>query len=607
MPRNASHHKLAVTRAKELRSRVVYGLIIAGAVFAVTRNAVWPAVWFAAVLAVQVLDHVLAAPMRRDPTYVQKPTQEAIYLASFALNTAVFSAISPLCWLQGGLEGHLFAFFIPTAGLLNVALQAQSAPRLLLAGCIPHAMYLLVLPVLSIAMETSANPIGMAFVVVGAVLYLTHFAISIRRNNQASDQLAGALRGAKTERLRAERANAAKSDFLATMSHEIRTPLNGVLGMAQAMEAEQLPPRQKDRLDVIRQSGEVLLVLLNDLLDISKIEAAKLELEDGVVEIEQIAAQAEAAFSPLVVGKGVAFRMWVSASAHGPRKGDPVRVRQIVYNLLANAVKFTDHGKVSALISATDDELVIEVVDTGPGIPPEQLVTLFERFTQADASTTRRFGGSGLGLSISRGLARMMGGDITARSTVGEGSTFTARLPLAKVEGQAAWEQAPEPLALAAAPLRPPPSPKADPARAEPAEEAGVRILAAEDNPTNRLVLKTLLEQVGLHAHIVENGQEAVEAWRAGRWHVILMDIQMPVMDGVTAAKEIRLAEAVGGLPRTPIIALTANAMSHHKSEYSDAGMDALVPKPIQLPDLIATLQRVVEDGGSEAAAEAAA
>jgi signal transduction histidine kinase/CheY-like chemotaxis protein len=585
---------------------MVYGLVIAGAVWAVTRT-LWPVVWFAAVLAVQLLDHVLAAPMRRDPAYVQTRGQEAAYLASFALNTFVFSSITPLCWLAGGLEGHLFAFFIPTAGLLNVALQAQSAPRLLLAGCLPHALFLLALPLLSIVFETTANPLGMAFVLLGGFLYLVHLAIWIVRSNKASEELATALRGAKTERLRAEKANAAKSDFLATMSHEIRTPLNGVLGMAQAMEAEPLPATQKDRLDVIRQSGEVLLVLLNDLLDISKIEAAKLELEDGVVEIAKIAAQAEAAFAPLVQAKGVAFRLWVSASAHGARKGDPVRVRQILYNLLANAVKFTDHGKVSALISASDDELVIEVVDTGPGIPPAQLITLFERFTQADASTTRRFGGSGLGLSISRGLARMMRGDITARSVVGEGSTFTARLPLPIVEGQAAWEQAAEPLAVAATnPPRPTPARKATPAAPQ-AEipTDGVRILAAEDNPTNRLVLKTLLEQVGLHAHIVENGQEAVEAWRGGPWDVILMDIQMPVMDGVTAAKEIRLAESVGGRPRTPIVALTANAMSHHQSEYADAGMDALVPKPIQLTHLVATLQTILD--GADTADEAAA
>jgi CheY-like chemotaxis protein len=446
----------------------------------------------------------------------------------------------------------------------------------------------------------------MAFVFVGTLMYIGHLVVAVRRYSRASAVLRTALRGAKTERLRAEQANAAKSDFLATMSHEIRTPLNGVLGMAQAMAAEELPPRQQERLDVIRQSGEVLLVLLNDLLDISKIEAAKLELEEGVVDIAKIGAQADAAFSPLVAAKGVAFRLWVSDSARGPRKGDPVRVRQIIYNLLANAVKFTETGKVSVLISATDEELVIEVVDTGAGITPEQLVTLFERFTQADASTTRRYGGSGLGLSISRGLARMMGGDITARSTLGEGSTFTARLPLPLIEGQAAWEQEMEPLAVAPAAL-----PKVAPSKAAPpapeAPEEGVRILAAEDNATNRLVLKTLLEQVGLHAHIVENGQEAVEAWRGGRWDVILMDIQMPVMDGVAAAKEIRLAESMGGLARTPIIALTANAMSHHKSEYADAGMDAMVPKPIQLPYLIATLQEVLDGVEAPAADEAAA
>jgi signal transduction histidine kinase/CheY-like chemotaxis protein len=573
MPRSASYHRLAVTRAKELPSRIAYATVIAAGVWATTHT-LWPVVWFPAVVLTQLLDHQLAEPMRRSASYRPGRTLEALYLASFSLNVVVFSGISVVCWLNGGLDAHLFAFVIPTAGLLNVALQAGSSPKLLWAGCTPHVLCLLAMPVLSITVEHGVEPIGMGFVLLGAALYLVHMTIAVSRNNAASRVLAEAVSDAKRERLRAEAANAAKSEFLATMSHEIRTPLNGVLGMAQAMAAEPLPAGQKDRLEVIQQSGEVLLLLLNDLLDISKIEAAKLELEHGVVDMPAIAAQAEAAFGPLAQAKDVKLRVRLTDSARALRTGDPTRVRQIVYNLIANAVKFTEVGRVTALISGSEDELVIEVTDTGAGIPPDRLANLFERFTQADASTTRRYGGSGLGLAISRGLARMMGGDITASSIIGEGSVFCARLPLARTEAEAAVA--------------------ADPSGAE-APSGTLRILAAEDNATNRLVLQTLLQQVGLDPRMVEDGQQALDAWRAGHWDVILMDVQMPVMDGVAATRAIREIEAAEGRPRTPIIALTANAMSHQAAEYTAVGMDALAPKPIQFEQLIGAISQVLQ------------
>jgi CheY-like chemotaxis protein len=350
---------------------------------------------------------------------------------------------------------------------------------------------------------------------------------------------------------------------------------------------------------VIRQSGEVLLMLLNDLLDISKIESARLELEDGVVDIEELAGQAQAAFAPIAEAKGVRLKVWVSDWAKGARRGDPVRVRQIVYNLMANAVKFTSEGRVGLSVSANGDELVIEVTDSGAGIAPEVVPTLFERFTQADATTTRRFGGSGLGLAISRALARLMGGDITVESALGVGSTFTARLQLPPTEAPAAQPKpAPRPAARKAA------AKPAEPKRPAPEADAGLRILAAEDNPTNRLVLQTLLEQVGLFATFAENGKQALDAWRDGRWDVILMDIQMPEMDGLAATKEIRRIEAAEGRVRTPIIALTANAMSHQVAEYNAAGMDGLAPKPIQLPQLIEALQQVL--GAAEEAQDEA-
>jgi signal transduction histidine kinase/CheY-like chemotaxis protein len=565
MQNGVSYHKVAVTRANELGMRVGLALVIAVGVWAITRTS-FSAIWFGLVIAVQLLDLALTAPIRRDPDFEPTRAQEAGYLALMALTVIVWGVIGPYCWLSGGLEGHLYALLIPASGLVHVALQAQSSPRVLWAGCTPHALYLVSLPVLSLLRESAINPLAMGFVAVGAVLFIVHLVIAIRRNGKANYELDQALIEARSERIRAEDANAAKSDFLATMSHEIRTPLNGVLGMVQAMGHDRLPKAQRARLEVIGQSGEVLLTLLNDLLDISRIEAAKLELDVGVLDTARLADQARSAFAPLAAGKGLTLVIEADPAALGLWRADPTRVRQIVYNLLSNAVKFTENGGVT-LAFRLDDEgaLAIRVADTGPGVVPAQLPTLFERFIQADASTSRRYGGSGLGLAISRELARLMGGDITAQSEPGHGSVFTVRLPLARAEAAAA----PGPEVSAEAP------------------QADLRILVAEDNETNQLVVRTLLAQVGLDPHVVADGAQAVEAWRGGHWDVVLMDVQMPVMDGLAATRRIREIEAAEGRPRTPIVALTANAMSHQAAEYVAAGMDGLAPKPIQIEQLI--------------------
>ncbi len=381
----------------------------------------------------------------------------------------------------------------------------------------------------------------------------------------------------------ANAANDAKSAFLATMSHEIRTPLNGVLGMAQAMARDELPDIQRERLTVIRQAGETLLALLNDLLDLSRIEAGRLELEDSTINIETLVQGAHATFTTLATEKDVSLAVTVAPEARGVWAGDPTRVRQIVYNLVSNAVKFTDRGEVSVAVSVAGPHLVFKVSDTGPGIAADRLGALFQKFVQADTSTTRRFGGSGLGLAICRELATLMGGDIEATSAPGRGSVFTVRLPLTRVgdaDGQAVRDDSFE-----APPLR---------------DGSALRILAAEDNPMNQLVLRTLLAQVGIDVTCVDNGELAVAAAASGEWDAILMDVQMPVMDGPTATRLIREWEQADNRRRTPIIALTANAMAHHAAEYTAAGMDVLVPKPLELERLLIAIQTVLDEADAD-------
>ena len=399
----------------------------------------------------------------------------------------------------------------------------------------------------------------------------------LKRSERRLRDLNQRLQKARDE---ANAASNAKSAFLATMSHEIRTPLNGVLGMAQAMTRDELTPIQRERLGVVRQAGETLLALLNDLLDLSRIEAGKLELEDGVIDLDQMLRGVQATFTTLASEKDVSLRVELAEAARGAWAGDPTRVRQILYNLVSNAVKFTAAGEVTVTVTFEAPDLIFEVSDTGPGIPADRLGALFQKFVQADASTTRRYGGSGLGLSICRQLSQMMGGGVEARSTVGVGSVFTVRLPLARSTA---------PLTLAANGAEP--MSELDVGR----DAATVRILAAEDNPMNQLVLKTLLAQVGVMVECVGDGRAAIEAWAGGDWDAILMDVQMPVMGGPEAAREIRAREAREHRRRTPIIALTANAMEHHRAEYIAAGMDALVPKPLEMERLLHALQTVLE------------
>jgi PAS domain S-box-containing protein len=377
----------------------------------------------------------------------------------------------------------------------------------------------------------------------------------------------------------AEAANRAKSTFLATMSHEIRTPLNGVLGMAQAMAVDELTEVQRERLDVVRQSGETLLAILNDVLDLSKIEAGKLELEEAEFDLAELARGAHAAFTAVAHKKRLSFDLVVEPSAQGVYRGDPTRVRQILYNLISNALKFSDAGEVRVVVRRSDELLHVVFRDTGIGMGPETVSSIFSTFAQADASTTRRFGGTGLGLSICRELASLMGGDIAVESELGVGSTFTVRLRLPWLH--ASEGEADKPAAAQ------------KPVSAQPS--VSIRVLAAEDNAMNRLVLKTLLHQVGIDPTVVENGAECVDAWEAGTWDVILMDVQMPVMDGPTATRAIRAREAETGRPRTPIVALTANAMSHQVAEYRAVGMDAHVSKPIEAAKLFEAVETALD------------
>ena len=419
----------------------------------------------------------------------------------------------------------------------------------------------------TMALETKAAHAERLIIVLGLVLCAGALAALV--------MMARGARRLRAARLRAEAANAAKTTFLATMSHEIRTPMNGVLGMAQAMQEGELTAAQRERLMVIRQSGEALLVILNDVLDLSKIEAGKLELELVEFDLGQLLHGVQEAYASLAERKGIRFRLDVSAEALGRYVGDPTRLRQILYNLVSNALKFTEAGEIRVGARREGEILSLSVADTGIGISPEHQSKLFQKFDQLDSSTTRRFGGTGLGLAISRELAQLMGGDIGVETEPGRGSCFTLTAPLCWRGERIAEPEAPQPTAQLST-------------------SGALRVLAADDNHVNQLVLRALLEQVGIDPVVVSSGGEALEAWRAAEWDLILMDIHMPGMDGLAATAHIREGEAASARRRTPILALTANAMEHQVAEYLAAGLDGHVAKPIQLPQLLAALDEAL-------------
>jgi len=384
----------------------------------------------------------------------------------------------------------------------------------------------------------------------------------------------------------AEAANLAKSRFLATMSHEIRTPMNGILGMAQLLLQPDLGDSEReDFARTILNSGQTLHALLNDILDLSKVESGKFELEAITFEPSQIVGDTGALFAEAAARKNLK----IESGCHEPTgqryQGDPNRLRQMLSNLVGNAIKFTDQGQVRIEVQELqraegDAVLEFSVSDTGIGIAKDKQSLLFERFSQADSSTTRQYGGSGLGLSIVRSLARVMGGDAGVDSEPGEGSCFWFRihagLVAADEEGSHAERQ-----------IR-------DPASQIPAQlELSGRVLVVEDNPTNRKVIEAVLTNHGLRVSVAEDGQQGVNVIVQGAApDLVLMDIQMPVLDGYAATRQIRLWEADNGRSRMPIIALTADAYEEDRQRCLAAGMDDFLTKPIDIKKLLGTLSK---------------
>ncbi len=520
--------------------------------------------WTAATLAMMGADQLVCLFILRHP---ELPRRNEWLLALFTFVFVMVYGVLPLQLIAAGpVEATIAGCAIIGAVTLSITsefvlsqrIAAASYAALFFIACVAMVLGRFGRPVSMLQTGTELAS------VTGFFFYALDHARHLRRTNHS---LADALEEAKRREAAAKSANDAKSMFLATMSHEIRTPLNGVLGMAHAMALAELPTLQQQRLAVIRDCGESLMRMLNEVLDLAKIEAGKLECESIPFDLVDIVRNIELSFALQAESKSLRFDVTIQPAARAIYRGDPLRIRQILNNLVSNALKFTETGSITLLIDDTPQGLMLIVSDTGIGIPEDRLHLLFQKFSQLDVSITRLHGGTGLGLAICRELCELMGGSVTAESVLGKGSRFIVTLPLDRIADRD--DEVPsgtEPI-IADHPIT-------------------LRVLVAEDNEVNRIVLATFLSHIDVKPILVANGAEAVAAWKAAEWDLILMDIQMPVQDGLSATREIRAEEARINRQRTPIIALSANAMTHQIADCQAAGMDSCLAKPIQATEL---------------------
>lgn len=517
--------------------------------------------WAVALAACEAINWIVTRPFARGAPVSQG--RRLAYLVSGVALHLCWVALSLLFWADPSPGAPFTAFIIWACVFLGGVSQAFRSRLGLIALTGPITVAMVAAPVIAPRFEGPQQ----AITVVGMLAFTAYGWVLARRNLASARSLAAAGRELAEQKQAAEAASLAKSAFLAMMSHELRTPMNGVLGMAHALEATALSASQQDHVRTLIRSGDGLMALLDDVLDLARIEAGKLEIVETPFDLHEVVFTAGRLWRPAAVEKGLDLACRVEEGAPAWVAGDPVRVRQILFNLLSNAIKFTAAGQVRLTLSPAPGGVVLAVADTGPGLDEAARATLFQRFSGAEAGGARRGGGVGLGLAISQDLARLMGGEIEVETQSGRGSEFRVRLPLAAVEPP-----------LPAEPEAPP-------------QVAPLRVLVVDDNSTNRAVASAILEALGATPHAEADGPAALALLRERAFDLVLMDIQMPGMDGVEVAARIRGGEA--GDPQVPIMALTADAMAGARERLLGLGFDDYLTKPISPAVLAEALSRV--------------
>jgi signal transduction histidine kinase/ActR/RegA family two-component response regulator len=488
--------------------------------------------------------------------------RRAAYLVAMLCSSLLWCSLAVLYWVDGQEPFRLGALAVLAGIMVHAQGFSFRSPAALAAMGLPPAILWLALP----ALFGGYSGPPLIALVLGLAMLLVYGGASAHANMRTANALAEAERVAVA-------ANDAKSAFLAMMSHELRTPLNGVLGMARALSRTELDRRQQGYVETILRSGDGLMAILNDVLDMSKIEAGRMDLEVAAFDLAALGEQTVELWAEGAAAKSLALTCKTEPGLPALVLGDEHRVRQILMNLASNALKFTEKGSVTIHLRAApaadgDGGIEIVVADTGIGMTPEQVNALFNPYVQADASTARVYGGTGLGLSICRKLTTMMGGEISVMSDPGHGSAFRVWLPLPAAEVEPETADAPS------------------------GGLPSLRILVADDNPINQAVARALLEAAGAVVETVSDGAQALERLRVEAFDVVLMDVHMPNMDGIEAVGRLRDGQA--GRADVPVVALTADAMPGEETRLKALGFDALQHKPVQPAALLAAIVDVL-------------
>ncbi len=523
--------------------------------------------WFAGTLAAGALRGVVEKRISRSQN--AEAGWGKVFPIVGAVTTAAWAAAPLMAWFSASLFGRELAIALLISGYVLVFAQLRSSPRQAIVISSPYGVAAAIIAVTLIG-DPAFWPFVMLAPFTAASLFVLVTMTMLReeRIRAFQEHQAHLIEELEAARDKANAANEAKSNFLGVISHELRTPMNGVLGAAQLLSATRLDGAQREYLAIIRNSGDNLLSLLNDILDMTKIEAGRMNFESIDIQLDDLHRRIVGPFEAQAEAKGLRFVSEFDGDPPAVVRGDPLRVCQVVQNLLSNAVKFTESGEIrfvtrSRRISERRVAFEFAVHDSGAGISEGDMDQLFQPFTQIDASSTRRFGGTGLGLTISRRLANIMGGDITVQSQVGSGSVFTFA-----VEGEVVcWEDE---------------AAQAD-ADADRIEPDGMKVLVVEDHPVNRMILEAWMGSTGRRTTTAENGREAVDIAQHQAFDLIIMDVNMPVMDGLTATRLIR----EGGVNAdTPIVVLSASARNEDHEAGMAAGADAYLNKPIDFRSL---------------------
>ncbi|WP_370334587.1 ATP-binding protein [Parvularcula marina] len=508
------------------------------------------------------------------PAFVPRRSEKAFQRGAVALFCAIFLMVSFVYWTSIGPNSVASLFYIPFVMSVTLMIGRRLA-LIFVVGAI--AVYIARAAVHPAEIETM-DVIWLRSVALSCVALLVYFVSGSYRS-----VLIQAAMHLKDARVEADAANRAKSEFLANMSHEIRTPMNGVISMADLLVHSDMAPAQKRQAETICRSGQALLEIINDILDFSKIEAGKLTLESVPMNPAEITEEVGDLLGLAANQKNISLTVQRQGEI-GTVSGDPTRLRQVLINLIGNAVKFTEEGGVTVSLIETPKgrttDLSIVIRDTGVGIPEDKLNAIFSPFAQAETSTTRRYGGTGLGLAITKELVTAMGGTLSVSSVLGKGTCFTLdiSLPIVSAETPEISQEVEVPAEETVAACCP--------------GQSRCAVLVAEDNEVNRLVLDTLVDKNRFDVTFAHNGQEAVDLFKAGDFTAVLMDISMPVLDGMEAMQEIRAYQSAKALDPTPIIALTAHALAGDRERLLSAGMDDYLSKPLVKADLLAVLEK---------------